>query len=341
MDNRIRFVGQFAVMLLCVVVLGGGATLSQVSAQDSPEYQFLLRISDESLFRLDYSDGACVTISIPLPLTEECPYYLPMAPTPDGQQIVLRLVCYGSNLPQYVYLIDLQGNILVEYIPESDEADSVWFAALSFAQWSPDGSFVVLSQATGPGSFALAFYEPGKGFTDEVRLGTEFTSFSPDGTRMLFMTPYNFTFWQEVAASAEPAVAWVDSVADVHDIRGTGKHSTMMILSEWQMWNGDWIARGWLSDDEVLLEDRKTERQYSVNLDTHEMTLFDPAENTRPYPYNGGIQVERSGNVITIRDTNTATVLDEMTFALPEYASGIDLATHDYVWLLWLNPPSP
>ncbi|MCD4685199.1 MAG: hypothetical protein K8S97_04610 [Anaerolineae bacterium] len=319
--------------MLTIVLIGGGSSHA-VTAQDTPEYQFLLRISDQTLHRLDCSNHECMTYTIPLPLNEDCPFYQPLAPTPDGTRILLYQLCYTAGVRERAFLLDLQGDILAEYVPEPK---IIWDAARRFARWSPDGSFVEFYQATAPGSFALAFYDPITGFTDAIRIGGRFEGFSPDGTLMLFLTQYGFRSDDPGQAGwpnpyGDLALAETSYIATYHEVR------EIMFLSDWQLWHGSYEAQGWLSNREIWLEDTETERHYRFDLDTGNMTLFTPPEEV-PSLYNGGLRAQRTGNTITIWDTHAHALYDTLTFALPDELADFPLATCDYCMLYWLNPP--
>ncbi len=311
------------ILLLSTIFTSSGA-LHPATAQEKPEYQFLLRIWDDSLFRLDCDNKQCTTYSIPLPLTDQCPFYDTMAPTPDGERILLKQICYGTNPQPKIYLMDLAGSILAEYEIGSYTA---WWAAQRLAYWSSDETFIVLSQATGPGSFALSFYDPARGFSDTFRVGGRFAAFSPDGTRMLFMIQSDRS-----PLVGEPAIAYVAHVSTFHELSET------LLRSKWPTLQKNFEALGWLSNHTIRLATFDLETEYMFDLGTGELTLLDPLDNPLPDPYNGGIQARRTGNTVTIWDTNTGTQLEEMTFALPD-GYEIDLATCEHCIHYWLNPP--
>lgn len=320
-------------LILLAVMLVGGGMMSPAAAQDAPKYQFLLRISDQTLHRLDCSAQECTTTNIPLPLDEDCPFYQPLAPTPDGTTILLYQLCYTPDVPDRAFLLDLEGNILAEYVPEPKD---LWDAASSYAWWSPDGSFVILSQDTGPGSFAIAFYDPVTGFTEALSIGGRFEGFSPDGALMVFLTQYGFRpddpgqpGWPN--PYGDLALAETSTIAAYHDVH------EIMFLSDWQLWQGRYEARGWLANRVLWVEDTEAERHYRFDLDTGTMTKFVPPGEL-PSRFNGGLQARRDGGTITIWDTHAHAPHATLTFTLPDYPD-FPLAECNYCRLYWLNPP--
>lgn len=324
-----RWLGLVLLAVLCMA----GITPSRITAQDTPEYQFLLRPDDEALFRLDCSHHECSTYDIPLPLTDECSAYETMAPTPDGTRILIKQLCPGDEPHPGIFMLDLLGHVLAEYAPDPY---GYWMEATHQAWWSPDESFVVLVRPSGPASFAIAFYDPVQGFTEVVGGGGQFIAFSPGGTYMLYYTPYEFP---PEANAPYPSFSFAElAISRLEVLTRSHRLYDDMLLTDQQMLSGTFVAHAWLSDHVIWLEDRVAEQHYQFDVDTDTLTPFDPPAII-PSPYQNGLQAERTGNTITIWDTRSGTVWDTMTFTLPDEYAEFDLIDCAPCLLYWLNPP--
>lgn len=329
------------VIMIALFVLISTMVPHAIRAQDTPDYHFLL-LSDRGdglLFRVDCRNGECTTAHIPLPQVEECdPYDTIVAPMPDGTRTLVVVHCdMPVRWEHRAYWLDMQETALVEFEPEPQTADALaatLWASAPVISWSQDGTFIVCNLATAPGSFAIAFYDPAAGlFTAATsRIGGRFLSFSPDGAHMLVDVEYHFP----PAPDGTPLVSYGEvAVADTAYVTQQHKLGKSMLLTDEQMLNGDFVAHGWLSNDEIWLEDLDSGLHYRFDLRTNTLADFEPPAGM-PVLYGDGIGARLNGSIITILDANSGAVLDELSFSLPDEFA-VDRADCERCALYWLN----